>query len=336
MERCPVPSRIWFAILSATVVILVTSIAFGQENSKAGQEKDQPKKTTSTAGAVEVHFVDGSTMKVVLRDDKIELETTYGKLLIPIADVHRIEFGLRISDDVRKRIDMAIADLASSEYRRRQAAAGELLALKEKAYPALVKAARAKDAEASRRAEEILEKMREGTSEDALDIPPHDVVQTASSRIAGQVKGDLLRVNTLPFGDQQVKLADMRLLRTAAAVERESAPAGGGLPDPGTPGMYANQVGKTLTFRLTGPPAGVGGQMGVYGTDVYTMDSSLAASAVHAGAIRPGQTGLVRVTILGQHGGFQASMRNGIMSHAYGPWNAFRIELPKGAAARKN
>ncbi len=302
-----------------------------------GQEgpKDPPNKGVSSSAEIEIRFVDGSTMKVFVRDDKVELETTYGKLLIPLADIKRIEFGQRIPEDVRRRVDAAIADLGSAEFRRREAAANLLTSLKDKAYPALARA-KSKDTETERRIEQVMEKIRESVPAEALEVPPHDIVHTATSKIAGRINADMLRVSTLPFGDQPVKLADMRTLRAAEASEPETVVAAGVLPDPGTLGMYAQQVGKTLVFRVVAPPLGfVNQQMGVFGTDVYTLDSSLTGAAIHAGAIRPGDTGVVRVTILGPQAGFQPSARNGILSHAYGPWPGFRVELPKGGGAKR-
>jgi hypothetical protein len=322
------------AAASAVLFSLFGSLV-AQENPK-GPEKDPAKNIAQpAAGAVEIRFVDGSTMKLLLRETKIELETEYGRLLIPVTDIQRIEFGLRMSDEIRKKIDAAIGGLASADFRRRQAASADLFALKDKAYPALVRAAEGKDVEASRRAQEIVDKIREAQPPDEpLEIPPYDVIHTASSKVAGKIKLDSLRVTTLPFGDQQAKLADMRSLQSQSALRNDQPAAGASiLPDPGTPGMYANQVGKTLSFRVTGPQPGIAGQMGVFGNDVYTMDSFLAGAALHAGVVRPGQTAVIRVTILGLQQGFPAAQRNGVMSHPYGPWNGFRIEQPKGAAA---
>jgi hypothetical protein len=279
--------------------------------------------------------VDGSTMKLQLRDDKIDLETDYGKLRIPVADIKRIDFAQRIADDTRKRIAEAIHDLSSADFRRRDAAGKLLLSLKDKAYPALAHA-RARDAETGQRIEQLLEKLREICPAEALDLPIHDTVHTAHSRIAGRIKVESIRVTTLPFGDQAVKLADIRSLRSGGFEDEPAAVVGNILPDPGTLGMYANQVGKTLAFRVTAPPAQLAAQMGVWGTDVYTVDSSLAASALHAGVLRPGETGVVRVTLVGQHVGFQASLRNGVMSNPNGMYAGFRIEQSKRAPRPKN
>ncbi len=269
-----------------------------------------------------------------LRDERIELETAYGKLLIPVADIQRIDVGQRLSDDLRKKIGGAISDFGNGDFRRRQAASAELIALREKAYPALLAASKGADTEVARRIEEILEKIRDAVPAELLEIPPYDIIHTAESKIAGRIKVDALRVGTLAFGEQQMKLTDIRSIRAQNLRDAETPPNTAVL-EAGALQLVANQVGKTLTFRVTGPPAGLAMQMGVFGTDVYTMDSNLAAAAVHAGAIQPGKSGLIRVTILGPQVGFQGSLRNGVASNAFGPWPGFRIEQPRGGAGKR-
>jgi hypothetical protein len=59
------------------------------------------------------------------------------------------------------------------------------------------------------------------------------------------------------------------------------------------------------------------------GTDVCTLDSALALAAVHAGVLWPGQTGVVRVTLVGPVAGFRATIRNGVSSGAYGAYAGY-------------
>jgi hypothetical protein len=312
----------------ATTLALLGTLSLGLF-ARAEEKSPAPSASASrsaAAPAVEMKLMDDSTVKAVLRDPQLELETKYGKLQIPVAEIRRIEFGLRLSDDVNKRVEAAVADLGHSEYRRRQAATTELLTLKDKAYKAVLQAAKSSDKEAARRAEQIAEKIRETVPAEHLDIRLHDVVYTEDSKIAGRITSPALLVSTLAFGEQQVKLTDVRGLRNLSGGGTEVA--GEALPDPGTLVGYQNQVGKVLAFKVTAPAA-VGAQSGVYGTDVYTLDSSLVLSAVHAGVLRPGQTGTVRVTILGQHPAFHGSTRNGIVSSPYGTWPGFRIEQPR-------
>ena len=80
-------------------------------------------------------------------------------------------------------------------------------------------------------------------------------------------------------------------------------------------------VGATYYFRLTGDAAGQ-----VWGTDVYTGDSTLAAAAVHAGLVKIGETGVVRVTVEQPLTQYQGSDRNGVTSREFGHYGtAYRL-----------
>ena len=80
--------------------------------------------------------------------------------------------------------------------------------------------------------------------------------------------------------------------------------------------------GTTYYFRVTGAADG-----SLWGTDVYTGDSALAAAAVHAGALKPGETAVVRVTVMPPLGQYRGSVRHGVTSHDYGRFGtAYRVE----------
>ncbi len=83
-----------------------------------------------------------------------------------------------------------------------------------------------------------------------------------------------------------------------------------------------NQIGKTFYFRVHGEERG-----SVWGTDTYTGDSALAAAAVHAGAVKLGETAVVKVTVIEPLSQYRGSARNGISSHSYGPYRtAYRVD----------
>src|SRR5262245_33464657 len=107
----------------------------------ASPAADPPGKR-SEAGAVEVRFHDGSTLKLLVREEKVELQTAYGKLQIPVADVSRIDFGLRLPEETAQRIQAAIDALTSAQPKDREKAEADLLAQREKAIPALVQASK--------------------------------------------------------------------------------------------------------------------------------------------------------------------------------------------------
>lgn len=88
-------------------------------------------------------------------------------------------------------------------------------------------------------------------------------------------------------------------------------------PDPGSLWRHNEQVGKHFLFKVTGAANG-----SLFGTDVYTTDSTLAVAAVHAGLLKVGETGVVRVTILTGAPAYVASTRNGVTSSAWSNYPA--------------
>lgn len=102
------------------------------------------------------------------------------------------------------------------------------------------------------------------------------------------------------------------------------------LRDPGTLSNYRSEVGRVMYFEVIGSHLG-----SVYGTDVYTHDSRLDTAAVHAGILKIGETGIVKVTILPGQTGFKASGRNGVSSMSWSgtDYECYKIELPTAADA---
>jgi hypothetical protein len=215
-----------------------------------------------------------------------------------------------------------VTELGNDEYDVRERASEKLAAFGAAAYPALLKAADAEDLEVVHRAEKLLEAIRETLPNEQFDVRADDVVHTAKSRIAGQIGSASLLVDTEPFGKQELRLTSLRCLRLVGAGASEDKSV---LADPGTLSNYQGQAGKQFRFRVSGGVAAAqfGGRFAggaVWGSDVYTLDSTLAAAAVHAGALQSGETGLVTVTILGPQNSFQGSTRNGITT---APWGQF-------------
>jgi hypothetical protein len=100
--------------------------------------------------------------------------------------------------------------------------------------------------------------------------------------------------------------------------------AGNVMPNPGTLQNYRSHVGDAFYFRVTGDNMDGGG---IWGTDVYTTDSYLSLVAVHAGILKAGETGVVKVTILPGQESYQGSVRNGVNSSAWQSFPAsFKVE----------
>ena len=93
-------------------------------------------------------------------------------------------------------------------------------------------------------------------------------------------------------------------------------------PDPGSLGEEMPDIGIEMLYELVGSVDGV-----VWGTDYYTADSHLATVAVHAGVLREGEAGVVRVTAVDTSNiRFVGSDRNGVRSMPFATWpTGFRL-----------
>lgn len=95
------------------------------------------------------------------------------------------------------------------------------------------------------------------------------------------------------------------------------------LSDPGNLAAYRGQDGAIFSFEVTGATAG-----SVWGDGVYTDDSALAAAAVHAGVLQPGETGRVDVEILPGQASYTGAESHGVISRDYGTWSGSYRVLP--------
>jgi hypothetical protein len=308
--RCAPAAR----LLAVAAVLAVVPVARAQ---------DDPKKSGKpTETGIEVKLVDDSVVKLTLLDNTIEFLTPHGKLTIPVGEVRRVELGLRIPDDVASLIKSAVADLGSPQFRKREEAAATLLKFREKSYPSLKEALKTPDAEVAKRAEELIEKLEASVPRARLETPEHDVIHTDLSKVAGKIVAPTLRARSFTFGEVPLKLSDVAAMSVSGFRDKEEMVAA--LPDPGTMTGYQQpqHIGKVYVFRVTGQAQG--GTL--WGTGTYTLDSSLTMAAVHAGVLKVGQTGNVKVTILPAMAGFIGSTQNGITSNPYGQYpGAYQI-----------
>jgi hypothetical protein len=92
---------------------------------------------------------------------------------------------------------------------------------------------------------------------------------------------------------------------------------------PGNLEHYRNRVGESFYFVVTGATAGP-----LWGTDIYTSDSSVGKAAVHAGLLRPGQAAVLRVTMVPPLAVFPGTPRHGVLSSSWttGWGGAYRVE----------
>jgi hypothetical protein len=80
--------------------------------------------------------------------------------------------------------------------------------------------------------------------------------------------------------------------------------------------MVSSENGKTYTFKC---PAG-GKAFSVWGTDIYTLDSSVCTAAVHAGKFTRESGGPVTIELRHGESSYQGTTRNGIKTTDYGAY----------------
>jgi hypothetical protein len=106
---------------------------------------------------------------------------------------------------------------------------------------------------------------------------------------------------------------------TAGATDGEGTPAPTEVPldswSVNATGLR-DRIGEEVTFQCSAD----GVPRSVWGTDVYTDDSSVCTAAVHAGAITIEEGGTVTIEVVEAQDQYTGSERNGITTLDYGAW----------------
>jgi hypothetical protein len=93
-------------------------------------------------------------------------------------------------------------------------------------------------------------------------------------------------------------------------------------PDPGGLRATPGDIGRSFLYEVVGSAQGA-----IWGSGVYTTDSHLATAAVHAGVLKVGERGIVRVWVRPGQPSYQGSTANGVTSYGYGSWSlSFTVE----------
>jgi hypothetical protein len=208
--------------IASLLLVALSLVASPAQEVKKG-EKDGPKKepavTTSgkprepVPGEVDINFLNGSTVRMIIQSETLEVATQYGKLAVPVKDVRAVEFGLHFPEGVEARIEGAIKGLGASDYREREKASAALIDLGPYSYPAVLEATRVKDAEISQRAKELAKKLQTNHPKKDLKTMVEDKVVTKSFTIVGKIMTTSIKSKTEYFGDVELTLAKMRTLR---------------------------------------------------------------------------------------------------------------------------
>jgi hypothetical protein len=193
----------WFALLALTPPAWT-------DNPPASK---QTPASSATAPVV-LHFNNGSVIKPGILLDAVEMETKLGKLTIPAAEIRRIDFAFRISEEDRAKLNKALRDLSSDRFQLREAASKLLVRMGRLAYPALLENRKDADLEMTKRVEKVLDTIRARTPEEDLRIRKQDVVRTTDSTLTGRITAASFRIRSELFGEVKVPLVQLRGLRS--------------------------------------------------------------------------------------------------------------------------
>ena len=95
----------------------VLALALGLVPLVCGTAPAQPHQVKKVSPALaEVRFGDGSLVRMTVLQEVVEVQTKYGKLAIPVADIRRIDFGRPVPEAVDAQIAQSIKLLASDLY----------------------------------------------------------------------------------------------------------------------------------------------------------------------------------------------------------------------------
>jgi hypothetical protein len=300
--------------LAAVLTILTSCLSVARDEPAP---EPVPKKPDLTLQGLEARLIDDSSVRVTLREQSLDILTPYGKMSVPLTEIRRIDFATRVPDDIVKQIESLVAKIGDPQEKVREEATADLFRFKALAYVALQKAAKGPNAELAKRAEELIERLKDQVPEDQLVVRNVDIIHTDDMKIAGKLDMATLKVHTRAFGEVPLKISELRSLSATVEVPDDGLKA---VDAPQNIVSLSNNVGQKYAFRVTGVANGT-----IWGTDTYTTDSTLGMAAVHAGVLKVGQTGVVKIQIIGQQAAFTGSTRNGITSNAYAAHPAYKI-----------
>ena len=183
------------------------------ESPPPGLKKEKPDGPPE----FEARFTDDSSLKVVAIDKEVAIVTKYGRLVVPLEDVVRIEVGFRYPEGLESKVEAAVTNLGAPSFRDREEAEKALVEFAEYALPALRRAAKNPDAEVARRADGLVKRLLDKLPPEKLELRDYDVVETTELTIRGRLETTGVRVKTKLFGDTTLKVVELRSVRSTAA-----------------------------------------------------------------------------------------------------------------------
>jgi hypothetical protein len=202
--------RHWLIVLP----LLCVGAGVAQQDPK--KEKDPPKKDEKIEKAkhnpneVEVRTSEGSTIRMIMLQESVDIVTKFGPLTVPMSEVRKIELGVHIDSEVAKKIETAIKNLNSTVFKERDEAVNELIKLGPSAYPSVVASSKSTDPEISQRAQMALKRIKAKFPADSLRLIVNDRIITNDFPIVGVIKTKTIKAENPILGALNLKLGELR------------------------------------------------------------------------------------------------------------------------------
>lgn len=188
------------------------------------KKEDGPTEVVKSAVPVNprlvvLHLQDGSIITGEMAVDEISVATDFGTLKVPLTKVRSLSPGLSSSPELSAKVNGMIEALGADDYKAREQAHKDLVALGLKVHRLLDARRNDENAERKRHIGEILKEFEELAAEQeelnegapSTDQPwiPLDTVVTSDFTIVGKVSPAEFKVSS-KYGPLTVQLADLR------------------------------------------------------------------------------------------------------------------------------
>lgn len=162
---------------------------------------------------VQIALNDGSLISGKLSVKQIEVETSFGKLTIPVTSIRSFTPGLGRRPEVGVQVGQWIEQLGSVDFTQRETAQRELAKLGATIRPELEKRQDDKDTERRNRVKALLAELddAEGADDDQTGIvrQERDVVETTEFTVVGSILTSEFTIHSR-YGSLTAKLADIQ------------------------------------------------------------------------------------------------------------------------------
>lgn len=237
---------------------------------------------------VRVFLMDGSVIAGELSVSEITVTTDFGKLTVPVTKIISITPGLESHSKLSQKIDKLIKELGGPDYKAREEAQKELLAMGPQVSDIVAEHTGSKNAELKRRATELVAKFSEMSGgDDSFDDDEdgskkawvkHDTVVTPDFTIAGKISPSIFSVES-KYGPLKVSLNDIKrtekeFTEKEVVVKKVSVPGQKliqrGLKTTRIRVQAGDTVSITATGRITMSPWGSSATSGPEGNSRYS------------------------------------------------------------------